>query len=265
MKKLFLSICLVASFATAQAELPALTENVFTKNTTLVNGAIGIGTLANSTTFGQHFGMEWGIVDGWLDNRASLGVGFSIDNVACGNYVEFMYGTYDYYYPIYGKNLADGDRHNSWEQVNKGHREGVGSTWATVSQDNLAFMANCSFHYQFIDKLDTYFTLGFGFAVNFRSYDYWGTEGFEEKSYESTSDTKHPRKWSYNDYDHVVWNKNGSNGTGASFAMTSTVGARYYFTDNWAAKAELGMIGGAFPTWGPGLSVLTLGVTYRFK
>ena len=59
MKKLFLSICLVASFATAQAELPALTENVFTKNTTLVNGAIGIGTLANSTTFGQHFGIVY--------------------------------------------------------------------------------------------------------------------------------------------------------------------------------------------------------------
>ena len=55
----------------------------------------------------------------------------------------------------------------------------------------------------------------------------------------------------------------GSGGTGASFAMSSLVGARYYFQDNLAAKIELGMIGGAITGYGNSAGIFSIGVTYK--
>ena len=277
MKKLLFSV--LASFVAiaASAELPDISKSVFEKGDRLVNFSIGVGSMSapslvfvpgvgnnyvnfgsnSSATFDQHFGMEWCVFDGWIDNRASLGFGFSVDNSAFGKFQEYMVGEYNYRYALMTYSTIGGGNRKGWSVSEYKQREGYGTTFAHVKQDNLAFLATCSFHFQFIDKLDTYAILGFGFAVNFRSYDYYNAQGFEQKDFSGEY-----LRFSYNDYDHVNW-ITGSGGTGASFAMSSLVGARYYFQDNLAAKIELGMIGGAITGYGNSAGIFSIGVTYK--
>ena len=255
---IFAALCIGSS--SMQAGLPQLNERpVFTKGDVIANVGLGIGSIAGSTTFGQQIGMEWCIVDGWINNRASLGIGFSVANSAFGKYTNFKYGTYNYRYPIYGPSISS--NREVWEIKNYGNRSGIGSTWCDVTQDNLAFLAIGSCHFQFIDRLDTYGSVGLGFGLNFRSFRYYGAKGFESDN----NMTSNIRRWSYNDLDHVVWSDGSQDKkTGACFAMSFLIGARYYFTEHFAANVELGMIGGCFPSQGAGCSILGFGVSYKF-
>lgn len=255
---IFATLC--ASMSGVQAGLPNLNERpVFAKGDIVANVGLGVGTLSGSSTFGQQIGMEWCIVDGWLDKRASLGIGFSIDNSAFGKYTEFKYGTFNYQYPIYGPSINS--NREIWEIKNYGTRNGIGSTWCDVTQDNLAFLVTGSFHFQFIDRLDTYGSIGLGFGLNFRSFRYYGENGFESES----NLTSNFRRWSYNDLDHVVWSDGSQDAkTGACFAMSVLIGARYYFTEHFAANVELGMIGGCLTSRGMGSTILGFGVSYKF-
>ena len=82
-----------------------------------------------------------------------------------------------------------------------------------------------SLHYQFVDKLDTYFSLILG--VNIIS-------------------------WNYNMKvaDVAIKDKD----TSARFGWGAHFGTRYYLSDRWAVMGEFGY----------GLTFLTLGATYRF-
>lgn len=77
--------------------------------------------------------------------------------------------------------------------------------------------AKGSFHYQFVDKLDTYGGLMLGFKLEKAEYGSWDDDNNE-------------------------------------LALSIYVGARYYFTENFAAYGELGY----------GIAVLQLGVAYKF-
>ncbi len=257
MKKIFLffmTLCMTMSVSYAQ--LPVLSSYEFVKGDKVLNVNVGVGAMDGSASFGQQLSMEWCVVDGWFDNRASLGVGFSLVNSAFGSYTEAKYGTYDYNYPVYA--LITHTQRDHWSVSNTVHRKGVGNTMADVEQDNLAMMGKASFHYQFIDNLDTYFTFGIGMGLSFRSYSYYGTTGFDSKSYVGER-----IKYQYNDMDHVTW-INGSKPMSVSLALSSLLGARYYFSEHLAANAELGMIGQCFATYGAGCSVFMVGLSVRF-
>ncbi|MBO7192830.1 MAG: hypothetical protein J6V47_00925 [Bacteroidaceae bacterium] len=85
--------------------------------------------------------------------------------------------------------------------------------------DEIGLGAVASCHYQFIDKLDTYVQVGLGFEFGYESWD------------------------SGNSYLHY------------GLGWTSTVGARWYFTEDLAVNGEFGWISGAY---------LMAGVTYKF-
>lgn len=157
MKK-FLKVSFVAVMCllggSAYAGLPALSNHVFAKGDALGSVTVGVGA-----GFSQKLAFDYCIVDGWINDRASLGVGAAIAN-------------------------------DLW--------------WG--GNDDLRITATCSFHFQFIDKLDTYVISGIGGGCRF---------------YEG-------------------------GGTGGLFTYTETVGARWYFTPSFAVNAEVGWDGASF-------------------
>ena len=86
-----------------------------------------------------------------------------------------------------------------------------------------------SFHYQFVDKLDTYVGLFLGAIL---------TGGSTSTATIANQDVKVKQNSDVN----------------AAFGWQAHIGARYYFTPNFALNAELGY----------GWSIANLGVTFRF-
>ena len=111
MKKI-LTIMLVAIVSLTTGNVYA--NDVFAKNDVLASLTLGFGN-----GFGQRIAIDYGVVDGWLDGKASLGVGASLNNTIGWNF----------------------------------------------AYDAISIIANCSFHYQFVEKLDTYVVLGFGGGI----------------------------------------------------------------------------------------------------
>ena len=179
MKKLFgvLSLLLASLvMGNAYAALPEITEPVFEKGDLVGSLTIGYGW-----GFSQRLALEYAVADGWLDGRASLGVGGALGN---------CFRSYGWGYML----------------------------------DELSLGAICSFHYQFIDKLDTYAQLGLGvgYAIYSWNDDYWG---------------------SYTAGNHVF------------FDFTGSLGVRYYFTPKFAVNGELGYTAGSY---------IMAGVSYKF-
>lgn len=119
MKKLF-TITLVAVVALVLGSAKANTT--FAKDDLVGSVTVGFGH-----GFGQKIAIDYGIVDGWIDNKASLGIGASLNNTI------------------------------GWH-----------------GGDNLTLIANCSFHYEFVENLDTYAVVGFGGGVHMWGH---GAEG----------------------------------------------------------------------------------------
>ena len=86
---------------------------------------------------------------------------------------------------------------------------------------NIIFGARGSFHYPLVDKLDTYTGLLLGYNI-----------------------------YSYKDYTGYT----GFHGSAGAVTIAWFAGARYYFSNNFAAMAEIGY----------GISYLTLGVSLKF-
>lgn len=145
--------CLLAS--TAYAGLPELSNNVFAKGDAMGSLTVGIGG-----GFSQKLAFDYCIIDGWINNRASLGVGAAVTN-------------------------------DLWWNGN----------------DDLRVTVTCSFHFQFIDKLDTYVISGIGGGCRFY------TDGY---------------------------------GTAGLFTYTETIGARWYFTPSFAVNGEVGWDGSSY-------------------
>lgn len=152
--------------------------------------------------FGQRIAYEYSLVS-LLDGKAAIGVGGSLNNRFKTESVKDIYGKI--------KTVED---------------------WFTVT-------VNASFHYEFIDKLDTYVTLGLGGGVDAAKGKYkWSSEAKEE--FEKKG---------------MVAPKISDSASRGIFGWVSSLGARYYFTENWAANVELGWTGAGY---------ITLGATYKF-
>lgn len=147
-------------------------------------------TLGYGSGFGQRLTYERSVYT-LLDGKASVGVGGSFSNCI---------RTYKY---------------NGYYYTNRDVRDYF--TLGVVG----------SFHYQFIDKLDTYVQLGLGGGAYV------------------SKDT-----YTYDDGDkHVYKNTHGI------FDWTTTAGVRWYFNDNWAVNGEVGWVAGSY---------LMVGATYKF-
>ncbi|MBR4848333.1 MAG: hypothetical protein IKV07_03130 [Bacteroidaceae bacterium] len=144
--------------------------------------------------FGQRVAYEYSLMN-LLDGKAAIGVGGSVANLFWSTKVETnYYNTKDAY-------------------------------------DNITLAAIGSFHYEFIDKLDTYVTLGlgFGFGINNFKQEY---KDRELKKYDVKDSSTH-----------------------GYFGWISSLGARWYFNKNWAANVELGWTGAGY---------FAVGATYKF-
>ena len=154
--------------------------------------------------FGQRIAYEYSLVS-LLDGKAAIGVGGSLNN----------------------RFRTDTPYKDDYEKVK------TVEDWFTVT-------VNASFHYEFIDKLDTYVTLGLGGGVDAaKSKVKYSSEAKKEYKEFTGSELK-DEKYS------------ASQGI---FGWVSSLGARYYFTNNWAANVELGWTGAGY---------ITLGATYKF-
>lgn len=147
-------------------------------------------TLGYGSRFGQRLVYERSVYT-FLEGRASVGVGAAFSN-----------GIWTRKYSYYNCN----------------HRD---------FRDYFTLGVVGSFHYQFIDKLDTYVQIGLGGGASV---------------YKDT--------WRYDD-----GTKNVYKSTYGLFDWTSTVGARWYFNDNFAVNGEFGWVAGSY---------FMAGVTYKF-
>jgi hypothetical protein len=175
MNKFFVFI--IAFFALSQVSYAQ--DKVFAKGDKVISASLGfINTAYTGSRWENTFPPisltgEYGIIDGLIDGKASIGVGAKLG--------------------LAGIKYTDNASHN---------------------YSLLVLGARGAFHYQFIDKLDTY-------AGFFLGYDIVSGQG-----------------------SHAV----------SQFDLDWYIGARYYFTNNFAAMAEIGNK----------ISLLSLGIAYKF-
>ena len=167
----------------------AQAQSTFTKGTTTANLGLGIG----GTLFDKDFSVLLPPLSVGIDHSVASGLFDGNGSIGVGGYL----GAEVYRYKGFDSSV--------WSQTLVGPRG--------------------SLHYQFVDKLDTYFSLILG--VNIIS-------------------------WNYNMKvaDVAIKDKN----TSARFGWGAHFGTRYYLSDRWAVMGEFGY----------GLTFLTLGATYRF-
>ncbi len=191
-KKIFFTLIILL---TSGALMTVSAKNIFSKGDKAVNLGIGLGSYYGGDGYSSgippiSLSYEQGIIDGLLDGKASVGV---------GGYLGYT--------------------SNKWESV-----WGDGTTWG-YKYSYIILGARGVFHYQFVDKLDTYAGLLLGY--NIVSNKFYG------------DDTIAP----------YVSGATGASGIGYS----AFVGARYHFSSKFAAYAELGY----------GISALELGISMR--
>ena len=167
----------------------AQAQSTFTKGTTTANLGLGIG----GTLFDKDFSVLLPPLSVGIDYSVASGLFDGNGSIGIGGYL----GAEVYRYKGFDSSV--------WSQTLVGPRG--------------------SLHYQFVDKLDTYFSLMLG--VNIIS-------------------------WNYNMKvaDNAIKDKD----TSARFGWGAHFGTRYYLSDRWAVMGEFGY----------GLTFLTLGATYRF-
>lgn len=195
MKKITLLFLLsICGFAT-------MAQEVFYKGTIATNVSIGLGN--NASGFGMGFppvslAVDYGIVDNLImGENGSIGI---------GGYFGFA---------------TNGERYDLFGYSYK------------ARYTRMAFGVRGTFHYQFLDKLDTYAGLMLGLYTYSWKYDYSG---------------------SYDPYDYYYYGLN-NNSNSSDFAFSAFVGARYYFNDNLGVNAEVGY----------GFTYLSAGITYRIN
>ena len=167
----------------------AQAQSTFSKGTTTANLGLGIG----GTLFDKNYSVLLPPISLGVDHSVASGLVDGNGSIGVGGYI----GAEVYRYTGFDKSV--------WSQTLIGPRG--------------------SLHYQFVDRLDTYFSLMLG--VNIIS-------------------------WNYNMKvaDGAIKDKD----TSAGFGWGAHFGTRYYLSDRWAIMGELGY----------GLTFLTLGATYRF-
>jgi len=240
----------------------------------LVDLGIGVGD-ASGAMFTQRLGMEWIVKDNVINDKFSLGVGFQISNAVGAKYDFYNVGSYDYSYTLYiDKKPQRGPSRTETQKVN---RSGYGTAKCDITRDDVSIMPTVSLHGKFVEKLDLYATFGLGLGLmNGIAGEYKeaalpgmgsASGGFSKADYRKESKvgsetwTTH---YSYNDFDHAEWQVKEP-GTKAVFSTAFFVGARYFFNDNWAVNAQLGLISANVnKNLGNSYNVFSVGATYKF-
>jgi hypothetical protein len=157
-------VVIIVFFALSQVSYAQ--DKIFVKNDKVVSASLGFGNTMYTgagwrTTFPPILlSGEYGVVDGLVNDKASIGVGMDLGHIGV-KYTPPLQSSYKY--------------------------------------SNLILGIRGSFHYQFVDKLDTYAGLLIGYNIVSGNGEYATSEPV----------------WKY------------------------YVGARYYLTDNFAVMAEL--------------------------
>lgn len=167
----------------------AQAQSTFSKGTTTANLGLGIG----GTLFNDTYSVLLPPLSLGIDHSVVSGLFDGNGSVGVGGYL----GAEVYRYKGYSGSV--------WSQTLIGPRG--------------------SLHYQFVDKLDTYFSLMLGLDI---------------------------LSWNYNA--KVANGAIKDKDTSAGFGWGAHFGTRYYLSDRWAIMGEFGY----------GLTYLTLGATYRF-
>ena len=168
-------------------------QNTFSKGDKVVNLGIGIGSTLGGSGYKTSIpplsgSFELGIVDNLFNDKSSLGV---------GGYLGYSA--------------------NKWSHSYGGESYGWKYSYIILG-------ARGSFHYQLVDKLDTYAGIMLGYNISSsKAFGDWGYETGTASSY-------------------------------GGFIFSPYIGGRYYFTGNMAAFAELGY----------GIAYLQLGVSFKF-
>jgi hypothetical protein len=150
---------------------------------------------------------------------------------------NFMIGLGNTYHPGYGMGLPlisiSGDMGlvDTWGPgvFGVGAMFGISTSkndvysYYTDKYTDIIFAPRATYHYQFVKKLDTYGGVAIGIRI---------------------------QRGKYNDFYGVEYTDNHVYGLGSIF-----VGARYYFTEKFAAMAELGF----------GTAIFNIGVSMKFK
>ena len=168
-------------------------QNIFSKGDRAVNIGLGIGSYYGGDGYTGSIpplsvSYEQGIIDGLLDGNGSIGV---------GGYMAYSA--------------------NKWETSISGSSYGYKYSYLMIG-------ARGAFHYQFVEKLDTYTGLMLGYNVVGSKF-YGDDTGSYTPEASSTS----------------------------GIGYSAFVGARYHFSDKFAAFAEIGY----------GISALELGISIR--
>ena len=174
-KVLFTLLVAMACVLTASAQ-----EEVFVKGDKVAHAGFGIGSYLGGSGYTSTvppvlISAEYGVTDALLNN----GKGY----VGVGGYMAYSANKY-----------------------NAGSYNGADYGW---KHSYIIIGARGAFHYQFVDKLDTY--AGAMLGYNIASSSYFGNSGY-----------------------------NGASNSVGGVTYTSFVGARYYFTDKIAAFGEVG-------------------------
>lgn len=223
---------------------------------------------ASAPTFTQKLAFEYGV---FQSGAMSIGIGGIIENAYGASHDIIVAGKYDYKYryTMYKYTQNKGGRY-VWSQSSSElrNRKGEGVARGTGTIDNAALLAKASFHYQFVDNLDTYATIGLGASA----YTYMispktgddNTYGFSADSRtldRNDKDSKYQSDFRYNDLDHAEWT---GDATKIRFAMAFFVGARYYLTSNWGIHAEIGLNTATFKKKSNTYDIFSIGASYKF-
>lgn len=241
----------------------------------LVDLGIGVGD-ASGAMFTQRLGMEWIVKDNVINDMFSLGVGFQINNGVGAKYDFYNVGAYDYTYKITIQKKAP--RYPASYEYHDGHRSGYGAAKCDITREDLSIMPTVSLHGKFVEKLDVYATFGLGLGLmnsikgDYKEVDYMPgvgevSGGFSKQNYKRVSEVGNETwttTWSYDDFAHAKW-KVKEPGTKAVFSTAFFVGARYFFNDNWAVNAQLGLLtANVNKNLGNSYNVFSVGATYKF-
>lgn len=222
------------------------------------------------TTFDQHFNMEWGIAN--ISDKFTIGVGFAANNAYGGSVESYVTGSYNYKYTVYYTTKTKNE-HNRWvngSSTETRHRKGEGYATCDEAVEHYNAMATASFHYSPMRKLDTYAKFGIGVGgMSYLLTNYRDENGFSKADIDitpiETSSRVSTTKYSYNDLDHADWDGVKSK---VVPAVAFYVGATYYFTPNWGAEAQFGLVSSNIKGVSHGhpssYSIIAVGAAYKF-
>lgn len=258
---------------------PAASAQTLTKGDILADFGVGVGVIKgpdSKATFTQRLGGEYIFRDdlSLFGRDFKLGLGLAVTNSFCRPGDMLVAGMYNYDYNIIrsGMTIVDGERH-LYTNVSTQNRAGTGLAVARQTRSDLTFLPQATIHYEPVEGIDVYATLGVGLGLmNYSSgektpVESQGFTGFGGADYSERTDLPgggfETVTVRYDDMANTTWFNDRK--TDAAFAMAIYAGVRYWFTPRFAANLQVGMVSGAIKkSWGSNYDLCTIGASWKF-